>query len=166
MAYWRWMPTLSINNHIVLTHERTIMHTTTTQLNTNTNDAGKLVLRVALAAMLLFHGVAKLSGGIGFVADMLAKAGLPAVFGYGVYIGEVIAPLLILFGLFTRPAALVVAINMIVAVLLAHTSQFFTLNETGGWALELQGMFFFAAVAVALLGAGRYSIGGANGRWN
>ena len=142
------------------------MHTTTTQLNPNTNDAGKLVLRVALAAMLLFHGVAKLSGGIGFVADMLAKAGLPAVFGYGVYIGEVVAPLLILFGLFTRPAALVVAINMIVAVLLAHTSQFFTLNETGGWALELQGMYFFAAAAVALLGAGRYSIGGANGRWN
>ena len=142
------------------------MHTTTTQLNTNNNDAGKLVLRVALAAMLLFHGVAKLSGGIGFVADMLAKAGLPAVFGYGVYIGEVVAPLLILVGLFTRPAALIVAINMIVAVLLAHTSQFFTLNETGGWALELQGMYFFAAAAVALLGAGRYSIGGANGRWN
>ena len=142
------------------------MQTTTTQLNTNTNDAGKLVLRIALAAMLLFHGVAKLSGGIGFVADMLAKAGLPAVFGYGVYIGEVVAPLLILFGLFTRPAALIVAINMIVAVLLAHTSQFFTLNETGGWALELQGMFFFAAVAVALLGAGRYSIGGVSGRLN
>ena len=142
------------------------MHTTTTQLNTNNNDAGKLVLRIALAAMLLFHGVAKLSGGIGFVADMLTKAGLPAVFGYGVYIGEVVAPLLILVGLFTRPAALIVAINMIVAVLLAHTSQFFTLNETGGWALELQGMYFFAAVAVALLGAGRYSIGGANGRWN
>jgi len=142
------------------------MHTTTTQLNTNNNDAGKLILRVALAAMLLFHGVAKLSGGIGFVADMLAKAGLPAVFGYGVYIGEVVAPLLILVGLFTRPAALIVAINMIVAVLLAHTSQFFTLNETGGWALELQGMFFFAAVAVALLGAGRYRIGGVNGRLN
>ena len=142
------------------------MHTTTTQLNTNNNDAGKLILRVALAAMLLFHGVAKLSGGIGFVADMLAKAGLPAVFGYGVYIGEVVAPLLILVGLFTRPAALIVAINMIVAVLLAHTSQFFTLNETGGWALELQGMFLFAAVAVALLGAGRYRIGGVNGRLN
>ena len=142
------------------------MHTTTTHLNTNNNDAGKLVLRVALAAMLLFHGVAKLSGGIGFIADMLAKAGLPAVFGYGVYIGEVVAPLLILVGLFTRPAALIVAINMIVAVLLAHTSQFFTLNETGGWALELQGMFFFAAVAVALLGAGRYSIGGVKGRLN
>jgi len=142
------------------------MQTTTTQLNANANDAGKLVLRVALAAMLLFHGISKMSNGIGFVADMLAKAGLPAVFGYGVYIGEVVAPLFILFGLFTRPAALVVAINMVVAVLLAHTAQFFTLNETGGWALELQGMFFFAAVTVALLGAGRYSVGGVNGRLN
>lgn len=142
------------------------MHTSTAHISANTNDTGKLVLRVALGAMLLFHGVAKLSGGIGFVGDMLAKAGLPAVFGYGVYIGEVVAPLLILLGLFTRPAALVVAINMVVAVLLVHTSQFFTLNETGGWALELQGMFFFAAVAVALLGAGRYSVGGVNGRLN
>lgn len=139
------------------------MQTTTPS---HTDDAGKLVLRAALAITLLFHGVAKLSGGIGFVADMLAKAGAPAVLGNLVYVGEVVAPLLILFGYFTRPAALVVAINMLVAVLLVHTSQFFTLNATGGWALELQGMFFFAAVAVALLGAGRYSAGGKLGRWN
>jgi putative oxidoreductase len=132
----------------------------------NTDDAGKLVPRALLAAMLLFHGISKMNHGIGFVADMLAKAGLPAVFGYGVYIGEVIAPLFILAGLFTRPAALVIAINMIVAVLLAHTSQFFTINETGGWALELQGMYFFTALAIAVLGAGRYSIGGSNGRFN
>jgi putative oxidoreductase len=143
--------------------ERKIMQTTT---YTNTDDTGKLVLRVALAILLLFHGYAKLTGGIGFVGTMLAKAGLPAALGYLVYVGEVIAPLMILAGIFTRPAALVVAINMIVAVLLVHTSQFFTLDKTGGWALELQGMYFFAAVAVALLGAGRYSLGGAAGRFN
>jgi putative oxidoreductase len=139
-----------------------------TDINTQRNleDAGKLVLRAVLAAMLLFHGISKMHNGIGFIADMLAKAGLPAVFGYGVYIGEVIAPLFILVGLFTRPAALVIAINMIVAVLLAHTSMFFTTNDTGGWALELQGMFFFSAVAIALLGAGRFSIGGITGRFN
>ncbi|MDB5963321.1 MAG: GntR family transcriptional regulator, partial [Massilia sp.] len=108
--------------------------TTTTAINVPANaaDTGKLVLRAVLAAMLLFHGISKMHNGIGFVADMLAKAGLPAVFGYGVYVGEVIAPLFILAGLFTRAAALVVAINMIVAVLLVHTSQLFTLNETGG----------------------------------
>lgn len=139
------------------------MQTTT---NTSYDDTGKLVLRAALAVILLFHGFSKLTGGIGFVGDMLAKAGAPAALGYLVYVGEVIAPLMILAGLFTRPAALVVAINMIVAVLLVHTSQFFTLNQTGGWALELQGMYFFAAVAVALLGAGRHSLGGSTARFN
>ncbi|UUZ53713.1 DoxX family protein [Massilia sp. H-1] len=129
------------------------MHTTTT-IRSNADDAGKLLLRASLALILLFHGYAKLTGGIGFVADMLAKVGAPAALGYLVYVGEVIAPLMLLaLSIFTRPAALVVAGNMIVAVLLVHTSQIFTLNETGGWALELQGMFFVAAVAVALLGA-------------
>ncbi|RYE93034.1 MAG: DoxX family protein [Oxalobacteraceae bacterium] len=141
------------------------MQTNTTTLR-NSEDAGKLVLRAVLAAMLLFHGISKMHNGIGFVADMVAKAGLPAVFGYGVYIGEVVAPLFILAGLFTRVAALVVAVNMVVAVLLVHTSQFFSINDTGGWALELQGMYLFTALAIALLGAGRYSVGGTGGRLN
>jgi len=139
--------------------------------NTNTSlhsrdDQGKLLLRVILATLLLFHGVSKLIGGVGFITGMLEKAGLPGMFGYLVYIGEVIAPLLILFGVFTRAAALVVVINMIVALLLVHTSQFFTLNATGGWALELQAMYLASAIVVALLGAGRFSVGGTAGRWN
>lgn len=130
------------------------------------DDLGKLVLRLALGLILLLHGIAKLVGGIGFVTGALQKLGLPEAIGYLVYVGEVIAPLLILFGLWTRLGALIIAGNMIVAVLLVHTAQFFALNATGGWQLELQGMFFFAAVALVLLGAGRYSIGGRAGRWN
>ena len=130
------------------------------------NDLAKLLLRAVLAILILMHGVAKLIGGPGFVTGMLVKIGLPPAFGYLVYVGEVIAPLLILLGIWTRPAALVVAINMIVAVLLVHTAQFFTRSPTGGWALELQAMFFVAAVVVALQGAGRYSLGGADGKWN
>ncbi|HBZ05326.1 MAG TPA: GntR family transcriptional regulator [Massilia sp.] len=130
------------------------------------DDLGKLVLRLALGLMLLLHGIAKLVGGIGFVTGALQKLGLPEAIGYLVYVGEVIAPLLIVFGLWTRLGALIVAGNMIVAVLLVHTAQLFALSATGGWELELQGMFFFAAVALILLGAGRYSIGGRAGRWN
>lgn len=129
-------------------------------------DLGKLVLRVTLALLLLFHGISKVIGGIGFVTGALGKLGMPEAFGYLVYIGEVVAPLMILFGIWTRAAALVVAINMIVAVLLVHTSQFFTMSQTGGWALELQGMYFVTAVMLALQGAGRYSLGGATGKWN
>jgi putative oxidoreductase len=131
-----------------------------------TGDAGRLVLRAVLAILLLFHGVSKVIGGIGFVTGMLAKVGLPTGLGYLVYIGEVVAPALILIGLFTRAAALIVVVNMIVALLLVHTGQFFSLSDTGGWALELQGMYLGSALALALLGAGRYSIGGAGGRWN
>jgi len=130
------------------------------------DDGGKLVLRVLLAVLILFHGVSKLIGGVGPISGMLAKAGLPGGLGYFVYIGEVFAPLLILFGVFARAAALVVVVNMIVALLLVHTSQFFTLNDTGGWALELQAMYLGAAVTIALLGAGRYSVGGVGGRFN
>jgi len=135
-------------------------------METKMDDGGKLLLRVLLAVLILFHGVSKLIGGVGFISGMLVKAGLPGALGYLVYIGEVVAPLLILVGVFTRLAALVVVINMIVALLLVHTKQFFTLSDTGGWALELQGMYFGTAVALALLGAGRYSIGGISGRFN
>ncbi len=133
---------------------------------TNNDDTGKLALRVALATLLLFHGVSKLTGGVGFVSTMLANAGLPAFLGYLVYVGEIVAPLMILFGVATRAAAAVVAINMVVAVLLVHMGDLFKLSATGGWALELQGMFLFAAVAVALLGAGRFSVAGKTGRFN
>jgi putative oxidoreductase len=117
--------------------------------------------------LILLHGVSKLVHGPGSVLGLLDKAGLPAALGYLVYVGEVVAPLLLIAGVWTRAAALVVAGNMVVAVLLAHTGQLFTLNgKTGGWALELQGMYLLAAVVVALLGAGRHSLGGVAGRWN
>ena len=129
-------------------------------------DFGKLILRVTLAVLILFHGVSKILGGVGMITGMVAKVGMPPALGYLVYVGEVIAPLLVLFGVWTRLGALIIAINMTVAVLLVHVPDFWTLSKTGGWALELQGMFFVAALTVALLGAGRYSVGGAGGRWN
>jgi putative oxidoreductase len=130
------------------------------------NDLAKLLLRATLAILILMHGVAKLVGGVGFVAGMLAKAGLPPALGYLVYVGEVLAPLLVLAGVWTRPAAAIIAVNMVVAVLLVHTHQFFTRSATGGWALELQAMFFIAALVVAMQGAGRYSMAGVQGKWN
>lgn len=130
------------------------------------DDLGKLVLRATLAILILFHGVTKLINGVDPIMGMLTKAGLPAGLAFLVYVGEVIAPLMILFGIWARLGAVIVAINMIVAVALAHGAQLFTMGKTGGWALELQGFYFFTALAVALLGAGRYSMGGIAGRWN
>jgi len=129
-------------------------------------DLGKLILRVTLSLLILFHGVSKIFHGIDPIISMIDRVGLPSAVAYLVYIGELAAPILVLLGIWIRPAALVIAINMTVAVLLVHTSQFFTLAKTGGWALELQAMYFISALAVALLGAGRFSLGGALGKWN
>jgi len=129
-------------------------------------DLGKLILRVTLSLLILFHGVSKIFHGIDAIIGMIDRVGLPSAVAYLVYVGEVAAPILVLLGIWSRPAALVIAINMTVAVLLVHTSQFFTLAKSGGWALELQAMYFISALTVALLGAGRFSIGGASGKWN
>lgn len=134
--------------------------------DTDTDAGAKLLLRVALGALILLHGVSKLGSGPAFIVDLVSKSGLPGELGYLVYIGEIVAPLLLIAGLWTRAAAIVVAINMVVAILLVHTGQFFSLGKSGGWALELQGMYLLVALAVALLGAGRWSVGGTHGRWN
>lgn len=125
------------------------------------HDLGKLLLRLALGILILLHGIAKLKGGVAPIEGMLQAQGLPGVLAYGAYIGEVLAPLLVIAGFHARVGAVLIAVNMLFAFALVHLGQLAQLNEQGGWALELQAMYFAAAVAVALLGPGRYS---ANGR--
>jgi putative oxidoreductase len=126
-------------------------------MNQTHQDLGKFIIRVTLGLLVLLHGVAKITGGLGGIEGMLQGAGLPAFLAYGAYIGEVIAPLLLIVGFQTRLAAVLVAVNMLVAIFLAHLGQLTQLNAQGGWALELQGMFLFTAIGVALVGAGRFS---------
>lgn len=130
------------------------------------DDAGKLVLRLTVGILVLMHGIAKLLNGIGPIEGMLVARGMPAFVAWGAYIGEVLAPLLLIIGIYTRPAAAIVMVNMIVAIALAHSAEIFQLGKSGGWALELQGMFLFGALAIVLLGAGRYSVAGKTGVMN
>lgn len=120
--------------------------------------AGKLVLRLTLGILMLLHGIAKISGGVAGVEKMLAGIGLPGFIAFGVYIGEVLAPILVIIGFYARVGAAVIVVNMIFAIVLAHQADLFTLTRTGGWALELQGFFLFTALALVLMGPGRYSI--------
>jgi putative oxidoreductase len=121
-------------------------------------DLGKLVLRLTLGILVLLHGIAKLKGGLAGIVGMVEAAGLPGFLGYGVLVGEVLAPVLVLIGAYARIGGLLIALNMLVAIALAHVGQLGQLNEQGGWALELQGMFLASAIAVGLLGPGTYSI--------
>ena len=126
--------------------------------NVTADDLGKLILRLSLGILILLHGLGKLTGDISFIERMLQGLGLPGYFAYGVYVGEIVAPLLLIIGWYSRVGALLVAVNMVFAVVLAHRDELFSLARSGGWALELQGLFLFAAVALMFTGPGRISI--------
>jgi putative oxidoreductase len=124
------------------------------------NDAiGKLLLRLTVALLMLFHGFAKIihPGSLEFIESSLSGLGMPSAIAYGVYVGEVIAPLMILFGIYTRIGGLIIVANMIFAIVLAHTADMFSLTQHGGWALELQAFYLFGGIAIALLGSGKFA---------
>ena len=91
-------------------------------MNANLDDFGKLLLRLGVGGLLLLHGIYKVQNGIGFVTESVMRAGLPSFFAYGVYVGEVVAPILVLAGLLTRPAGLIIAIDLLGATAVPITS--------------------------------------------
>ena len=121
-------------------------------------DIGKLILRLTLGVLMLLHGIFKLRNGVSGIEALLQSHGLPWLLAYGVFVGEVLAPALVLIGLYTRIGAAFIALNMIFAVALVHSAQLTDLAQGGGWALELQAFFFFTAIAVFLIGPGKFSI--------
>ena len=121
-------------------------------------DTGKLVLRLTLGILILLHGIAKLKGGVGFLTPMVTGIGLPPWFAYGVYVGEVIAPIMLIVGFYSRAGAFIIFINMIFAVVLAHRPELFSIGKQGGYALELQAMFMFVALALTFMTPGRYAL--------
>ncbi|MGE4517838.1 MAG: DoxX family protein, partial [Arcobacteraceae bacterium] len=60
---------------------------------TGSSDFGKLLLRLMVGGLMLFHGIAKINGGIDFIITKVTQEGFPEFLAYGVYIGEVVAPL-------------------------------------------------------------------------
>lgn len=126
-----------------------------------TGDAlGKLVLRLTLGGLMLFHGLSKLEnpGTMDWITGQVTAMGLPDWVAYGVYVGEILAPILIIVGLFSRIGALMIVVNMVFALVIAHSAEFFALTENGGWALELQGFYLFSALAILFMGSGRYAL--------
>ncbi len=120
-------------------------------------DAGLLIIRLSIGVLMLFHGVSKLLHGVSFIEGMLQGMGLPTFIAYGVYVGEVIAPLAIIAGFKTRLFASIYAFNCIVAVMMVHTGDLLKMTPHGGWAVELLGLYFFGALALIFTGGGKYS---------
>lgn len=121
-------------------------------------NIGLLILRITTGGLMLFHGILKITSGVSFIRNTLVESSWPGWFAYGVYIGEIVAPILIILGWRTRIAAFVFAFNMIFATFLVHSDDIFKLGSHGAWAIELQAFYIFAAVALIFTGGGKFSI--------
>ncbi len=122
-------------------------------------DLGLLLLRIALGGLMLFHGMHKLIYGVGFIGDMLAAIGLPSFIAYGSLLAELVASLMIICGIWTRLASVVFAGNMVVAILMAHASEMFSLPPmTGGLVIELPLLYLLGAAVLCLTGGGRFAV--------
>lgn len=128
-------------------------------------NLGLLIVRLSIAGLMLLHGVSKLISGLDILPEMLKDVGLPSFLAYGVYVGEVFAPLLMIIGFRTRLASMIFVINCLFAIFLVHSSEIFSLDGNGGWAIELLGLYLFGALALVFTGAGNYAVS-TNNRWD
>jgi putative oxidoreductase len=121
-------------------------------------DLALLILRLALAAALLYHGVPKLmnyGGTVGFFQS--ANIPVPALSVAFAIVAEVGGGLLLLLGVAVDIAGLLIIIDMIGAIAFVHWAKGYDFTK-GGW--EYPFAVLCIALALALAGPGRYAVGG------
>lgn len=122
-------------------------------------DTGKLILRLALAILILLHGIAKITKGVDPIGGMLTAHGLPDALKYGAFVGEVVAPLLLIVGYWSRIGGWLIAVNMLFAIWLVHWGDVSAIDpQSGALVNEKQYMYLLAAIAIALIGPGRFAV--------
>jgi putative oxidoreductase len=122
------------------------------------SDLGLLILRCTVGILIVFHGIANMNSNYAFIKSLLNGIGMPEFLAYGGFIGEIIAPILIVIGYRARLGSLILAFFFLVAILLGHSSDVFTLNQFGGWGIELQALYLFGSITLFFTGAGNYAV--------
>jgi putative oxidoreductase len=126
----------------------------------------KLIIRVTCAGLLFLHGSHSAFNGFDHVKEMVRNAGLPVFISYGNLLAEFIAPVFVFVGYKSRIAAVIIAFNMLMSVVLAHRDIAFARNDFGGWMIELNVFYFMTALAVFFGGSGKYSVSRGAGKWD
>jgi len=114
-------------------------------------DIALLVVRLVLAAVFIAHGISKWGNMTGTVA-FFAMLGLPALLAYAVATIELAGGIAMLLGVYTHWAGKLLALVMVGAIV---TAKF---PHGGLAASELELGLLGNAVAIAMLGSGKYTI--------
>jgi putative oxidoreductase len=120
-------------------------------------DKGLLLLRVMFGFLILFHGWHKVVHGIDMPMARMASHGLPGFLIYFAYLSEVVAPILIVLGLFTRLSALALFVTMTVVVYIEVRTGV-SLTPQGAISIEIQLIYWFVSAGLFFTGPGRYKV--------
>jgi putative oxidoreductase len=159
---------LRISTEIVSSHNNFIRRPVMTSAAVlRSDDLGKLFLRLAVGGTMLFHGYFKLLNGVDWIKGMLAGMAIPGFMAYGVYLAEIVAPILLILGYRARIGAILVMVDMIVAVFLVFRTQLFAVKEAGGgWMIELEALLFLASLTIFFTGGGKYAVTKGHHSWD
>jgi putative oxidoreductase len=122
---------------------------------------GLAILRIVLGIAMLVHGWSKLSGGVdnvaGFFGGML---GIPApgLMAWVVTIVELVGGILLVVGVLTQIAGILIALDMLGAILFAYLLRGAPFIENGAITWEKEAVFAAAALCIALAGPGAWSV--------
>lgn len=117
------------------------------------HDNAVLLLRLWLGAMMIVHGYGKVFGGLERFTAGVEKMGFPApeLFAWAAALSEFGGGILLILGLFTRPAAIFVTCTMFVAAFIRHMDDPFGKKE-------LSITYLVLALILLITGPGRLSL--------
>ena len=115
---------------------------------------GLLALRMALGTIFLVHGYPKLTQAVGPIETMFIQHGLPGQLVYVAGVIETFGGLLLVVGLFARGVALILAMEMVVAIVKVHSVHGIMALHEYEFPLALAA----GALALATVGAGTLSV--------
>jgi len=126
---------------------------------------GLLILRLALGLIFVLHGWMNLVGGQdSFLREMLAMVGwsAPDYLVWSITGLELLGGLALMLGVFTREAAALLALEMVVAVVLFHLRQGFLIvavpNAPLAYGFEYHLALVGGLVCLVLAGPGKFAL--------
>lgn len=121
---------------------------------------GLALLRIVLGIAFVVHGWSKLSGGVGNVAGFFGSLGIPApgLMAWVVTIVELVGGLFLIAGFLTPIVGILLALNMLGAIIFAYLGQGSPFVDRGAIAWEKEAVFGIAALCLALAGPGAWAV--------
>jgi putative oxidoreductase len=120
-------------------------------------DKGLLILRLTLGVLIFFHGWFKIFHGIDMPMSRMESWGIPGFLMYFAYVSEVLAPILIVLGVFFRLSTLTIFITMTV-VFYIELKTGITFDQFGALNIEKQLFYWFMSAGLFFTGPGNYRI--------